>query len=107
MSAILRLAGGLDRSHSGAVRDVQIRRSADRLELLAVAPDNPEVDLWGARRRSKMFQKVFHTPLAIEWDGDEAAGAAENVPAANDRAAANGDPTCAPAKSAAPRDPAA
>jgi len=67
MAAILRLAGGLDRSHSGMVRDVEVRKNHDCLEMFITAAENPEVDLWGARRRSKMFQKVFHTRVAIEW----------------------------------------
>ncbi len=71
MAAILRLAGGLDRSHSGMVRDVEVRKTNDCLELIVAAPENPEVDLWGARRRSKMFQKVFHTRVAIEWESQE------------------------------------
>jgi exopolyphosphatase/guanosine-5'-triphosphate,3'-diphosphate pyrophosphatase len=67
MAAILRLAGGLDRSHSGMVRDVEVRKTDDCLEMFVTAAENPEVDLWGARRRSKMFQKVFQTRVAMEW----------------------------------------
>jgi exopolyphosphatase / guanosine-5'-triphosphate,3'-diphosphate pyrophosphatase len=71
MAAILRLAGGLDRSHSGAVRDVRILPRDKSLELSVIAPENPEVDLWGARRRAKMFQKVFDTRLSIQWNGPD------------------------------------
>ena len=75
MAAILRLAGGLDRSHSGMVRDVHVRKNSECLEMFVAAAENPEVDLWGARRRSKMFQKVFGTRLAIEWEGEQGRGA--------------------------------
>jgi len=106
MAAILRLAGGLDRSHSGIVRDVQIRKGSECLELFVTAAENPEVDLWGARRRSKMFQKVFQTRLAIEWDGQQEAG--QKGPGARGQGSGNGQPDSSEKKSAAAgRDPAA
>ncbi len=70
LSAILRVAGGLDRSHSQQVKDVTIRPEPDqngRLEMQVHADVNPEVDLWGARRRVKVFKKVFGTKLDVEW----------------------------------------
>ena len=102
MAAILRLAGGLDRSHSGMVRDVQIRKGNECLELFVTAAENPEVDLWGARRRSKMFQKVFQTRLAIEWDGQNQGSGVRG------RGSGNGQPDSTGKKAAAAgRDPAA
>jgi len=71
LAAILRLAGGLDRSHTGQVRDVELKRDGDCVEFVVTAPENPEVDLWGARRRAKMFEKVFDTSLDIRWNGEE------------------------------------
>ncbi len=72
LSAILRVAGGLDRSHSGQVRDVQIRRQDGKLIMEVDAADNPDVDIWGARRRTKMFDQVFKTTLEICWRGEAA-----------------------------------
>jgi exopolyphosphatase/guanosine-5'-triphosphate,3'-diphosphate pyrophosphatase len=71
-AAILRIAGGLDRSHSQQVSDVtvRVRRAGERVEaveLLAHAAENPEVDLWGARRRVEMFEAVFGCKAAVEW----------------------------------------
>jgi exopolyphosphatase/guanosine-5'-triphosphate,3'-diphosphate pyrophosphatase len=68
----LRIAGGLDRSHTQQVDNVtaRVRRKDDRLErveLLVHAPENPEVDLWGARRRVELFEEVFGCPLEVEW----------------------------------------
>jgi exopolyphosphatase/guanosine-5'-triphosphate,3'-diphosphate pyrophosphatase len=70
LAAILRLAGGLDRSHSQSVKDVVMKfdkDSADEAELRVVAETEPEVDLWGARRRAKYFHKVFGVKLSVEW----------------------------------------
>jgi exopolyphosphatase/guanosine-5'-triphosphate,3'-diphosphate pyrophosphatase len=67
LAAILRLAGGLDRSHSQQVKDVAVRADGHDLQLRVQADFNPEVDLWGARRRVKLFRRVFGTKLSVEW----------------------------------------
>ena len=60
-----------------------VRRGPHGLEMWVDAAENPEVDLWGARRRAKMFEKMFDTPLAIEWRANlaESNGAATAVAA--------------------------
>ena len=69
MAAILRLAGGLDRSHNQTVENVELRMTNDLLELIVFADEYPETDLWAARRRTGMFEKVFDSELSIEWEG--------------------------------------
>lgn len=70
MAAILRLAGGLDRSNTQQVTDVMAELDATGNTLLRIAAKQfPEVDIWGARKRGKLFEKAFDTSLAIEWDG--------------------------------------
>jgi exopolyphosphatase/guanosine-5'-triphosphate,3'-diphosphate pyrophosphatase len=80
LAAILRLAGGLDRSHSQQVKDVTLRPidggDADEMELLVHAEFDPEVDLWGARRRTKLFKKVFDTKLTVYWAEQNSASSA-------------------------------
>jgi exopolyphosphatase/guanosine-5'-triphosphate,3'-diphosphate pyrophosphatase len=86
LAAILRLAGGLDRSHSQQVKAVTLQPAgfsekegddgrnpklpAKHLELLVDADFNPEVDVWGARRRVKLFRKVFGAKLEVNWIKD-------------------------------------
>lgn len=67
MAAVLRMAGGFDRSHSQQVRDVHVQFVADEIHMHAVADEMPEVDVWGARRRAAFFEDVFLHPLVIEW----------------------------------------
>jgi hypothetical protein len=67
MAAILRLAGGFDHSHSQQVQAVIVCRDSDGLEMRVVAPELPEVDIWGARRRAEFFENVFQTRLTITW----------------------------------------
>jgi exopolyphosphatase/guanosine-5'-triphosphate,3'-diphosphate pyrophosphatase len=97
MAAILRVAGGLDRSNTGQVTDVKVEMRKKELVLKISAAQYPEVDIWGARKRERLFEKVFDTKLAIEWvDPAESNGAAQpsenGHPAAHDaHGAARGD----------------
>lgn len=67
LAAILRLAGGCDRSHTQQVIDVEIAQRDDDLEMQLVAEELPEVDLWGVRQRGELFQDVFDTTLHFTW----------------------------------------
>jgi exopolyphosphatase/guanosine-5'-triphosphate,3'-diphosphate pyrophosphatase len=69
MAGILRVAGGLDRSNTQQVSNatVVLNKRGD-ITLQLAAPQFPEVDIWGARKRSKLFEKVFDATLNVEWD---------------------------------------
>ena len=78
MAAILRLAGGLDRSRSQQVRDVRVRLENDRVFVDVVADQEPLVDIWGAERRTDLFEKVFTMPITIQWAGGYDATSSDN-----------------------------
>src|SRR5690606_14191234 len=65
MVAILRLAGGLDRSHSQSIEQVAIDVEPGKIKLRVAARSDPEVDLWAARRRTKLFERTFATEVII------------------------------------------
>ena len=67
MAAILRLAGGLDRSRSQQVKDVIASVDDQAAHLVVVSNDDPQVDIWGAQRRTDLFEKVFDMPVRIRW----------------------------------------
>lgn len=67
MAAILRLAGGLDRSRSQQVRDVAVRVDDEGVWIDVVAEQEPQVDIWGAERRTDLFEKVFGLPVKFRW----------------------------------------
>ncbi|MBX3431973.1 MAG: Ppx/GppA family phosphatase [Pirellulales bacterium] len=69
MAAVLRIAGGLDRSHNQTVHRVRVEGTPDQVELAIEADEYPETDLWAARRRAGMFEKVFAATLTMEWAG--------------------------------------
>jgi exopolyphosphatase/guanosine-5'-triphosphate,3'-diphosphate pyrophosphatase len=68
LAAILRLAGGLDRSHNQTVRSVAVHGKKKHVELVITADQYPEVNLWATRRRAGLFEKTFAAELAIRWD---------------------------------------
>jgi exopolyphosphatase / guanosine-5'-triphosphate,3'-diphosphate pyrophosphatase len=74
MAAILRVAGGLDRSNTRQVTGVSVEFGRKHnLTLKLASKQFPEVDIWGARKRSKLFEKVFDAWLSIEWDEPQSA----------------------------------
>lgn len=73
MASILRIAGGLDRTHNQTVQSVRVTGSKKQIELIVAAAEYPEVNLWAARRRTGMFEKVFGSEMTIQWAGEVAA----------------------------------
>ncbi len=67
MAAILRVAGGLDRSRSQQVRDVIATVEDGRVVLDVVADQEPQVDIWGAERRTDLFEKVYGMKMEVRW----------------------------------------
>jgi exopolyphosphatase / guanosine-5'-triphosphate,3'-diphosphate pyrophosphatase len=60
LSAILRIADGLDRSHYGVVRDVALARRNGRAILqLPTDGDDAELEIWEARSRRELLQKLL------------------------------------------------
>jgi exopolyphosphatase / guanosine-5'-triphosphate,3'-diphosphate pyrophosphatase len=60
LSALLRIADGLDRSHYGVVHDVTVARRSDRVTLqLVTNGDDAELEVWEARRRAELLEKLL------------------------------------------------
>ncbi len=66
LAALLRVADGLDRSHAGLVKamDVVVNGSVVTLSLLSDADLN--LELYAAERRADLFRKVFDRELTFE-----------------------------------------
>jgi exopolyphosphatase / guanosine-5'-triphosphate,3'-diphosphate pyrophosphatase len=67
LSGILRIADGLDRTHSQAVTGVKVRAIKNRLRLNIEAPASPQVEWADAQRKSDLFKKAFDTDLELVW----------------------------------------
>jgi exopolyphosphatase/guanosine-5'-triphosphate,3'-diphosphate pyrophosphatase len=75
LAAILRLAGGLDRSRTQQVTDAILTVTDGRAVLEVVAEQDPQTDIWGAERRTELFEKAFGLPVEIRWQGRTASAA--------------------------------
>lgn len=68
LSAILRVADGLDRGHSAAVETVTAKLGADAL-VLEVAPGSAQTDLglecWGASRKADVMAKLLQRDVVF------------------------------------------
>jgi exopolyphosphatase/guanosine-5'-triphosphate,3'-diphosphate pyrophosphatase len=65
-AALLRLADGLDRSHANVVRDVRCRPAGKELKCVVSTRWDAQLELWGAKRKREMFEKVFKRDITFE-----------------------------------------
>jgi exopolyphosphatase/guanosine-5'-triphosphate,3'-diphosphate pyrophosphatase len=63
--ALLQIADGLDRSHGGPVRDVEVYANAEVVEVVVEADDDIDLELWGLRRKREFFERVFNCRLDV------------------------------------------
>jgi exopolyphosphatase/guanosine-5'-triphosphate,3'-diphosphate pyrophosphatase len=67
LSAFLRVADGLDRTHTQQIKSIRCRRRKNQIWVIVCAAQRPEVDLWGAQQKGKLFRKVFGADLRFSW----------------------------------------
>jgi exopolyphosphatase/guanosine-5'-triphosphate,3'-diphosphate pyrophosphatase len=67
LAGILRIADGLDRTHTQAVSGLRVVVEDGRIQLRVRAPRMPRVDLDDAVRKARLFQRAFEADLTIEW----------------------------------------
>ena len=67
LAAILRFAGGLDRSNTQQVQSLEVQLDRDEAAVFVAADEHPEVDLWAARRRVEPLEKALGRTLILEW----------------------------------------
>jgi exopolyphosphatase/guanosine-5'-triphosphate,3'-diphosphate pyrophosphatase len=71
LAALLRLADGLDRGRRARVDAVDAQTSGDLVLLRVAAHGDPELELWGARRRRELFEEVFGREVEIVRAGSD------------------------------------
>ncbi len=64
LSAILRIADGLDRSHFSVVKGIKVEIGRS-LRLHVAFRYDPELELWTTERRKKLFEKIFHRKIDL------------------------------------------
>ena len=65
LTALLRIADGLDRSRSQAVDDIDVRVNPSLVMIRLTRNRDAELEQWGARRKRELFEKVFNRELEI------------------------------------------
>jgi len=58
MSALLRIADGLDRTHFSVVRTVDVKIGAT-IKIIAYVTGDAELEAWAAKGRSDLFERIF------------------------------------------------
>ena len=65
LSAILRVADGLDRSHYQNVQKLEIINEEDTIELLITTHSDPELEIWGTLRKGDLLEKLTGKKLKV------------------------------------------
>jgi exopolyphosphatase/guanosine-5'-triphosphate,3'-diphosphate pyrophosphatase len=65
LSALLRLADGLDRTHQGNVLDVALEIRRKKVLVTASARGPADLEIWGAREKGDLFEKVYGKRIVL------------------------------------------
>jgi exopolyphosphatase / guanosine-5'-triphosphate,3'-diphosphate pyrophosphatase len=67
LAGILRVADGLDRTHTQRVTAVDCVPRGDRMRLILHARTDPRVEIWDAQRKAGLFQRAFDVDPRFVW----------------------------------------
>ena len=69
LAGILRIADGLDRSHKAVVKgmDISLEKDTMTLTLKTGANINPDLELWGADRKKKLFEEMTGYKVCFKY----------------------------------------
>jgi len=65
LAAILRIADGLDFSHTGTIKTVDVEVDQSRVRVDVTGTGDLQLELWGARRKRPLFEKVYNRRLEL------------------------------------------
>jgi exopolyphosphatase/guanosine-5'-triphosphate,3'-diphosphate pyrophosphatase len=66
LAAILRLADGLDRSHTDAVRDLDVWLEGPRLVIEVDCPFGCSAETWAGEKKGRFFGQVFGVEVEVQ-----------------------------------------
>jgi len=67
LSSLLRLADGMDRSHTRSVQSIDCSVRGRLVHVALRAATYPEIDVWGASQKGKLFEETFDKDLELVW----------------------------------------
>ena len=65
LSACLRLAESLDRSHTGVVHGVKVRERLGTLRIEVSSAGDAELEIWAARRQQRALERALGRPIRL------------------------------------------
>jgi exopolyphosphatase/guanosine-5'-triphosphate,3'-diphosphate pyrophosphatase len=65
LGAILRLADGLDRTHTNAVERLELYREGSTLFVLVDCPNGCEEEVWAGTKKGRLFGEVFGVQVEV------------------------------------------
>jgi len=68
LSALLRIADGLDRSHGGRVRQVRAQLAKDHCTLYLRGKGPCSAEIWGAERKRQLWEETFELQLEFQQE---------------------------------------
>ncbi len=71
LSALLRVAEGLDRSHYQLIKAVRVLRRGKRISILVTARREARLEIWAARRRTDLLSKLSGGSVRVALDPAE------------------------------------
>ena len=101
LSALLRIAEGLDRSHYQLVQGVRVLTRRDRVSLRVTVRRDASLELWAARRRTDLLARLARARVRVAPERSAPTPAVRIAPARRARAMPGRVP--APPRSASPR----
>jgi exopolyphosphatase/guanosine-5'-triphosphate,3'-diphosphate pyrophosphatase len=71
LASLLRIADGLDRSHTSAVRDLSVEKKAGRLVFILKPRRHASasLEIWGAERKKQLFEETFKVKVSFTLAG--------------------------------------
>jgi exopolyphosphatase/guanosine-5'-triphosphate,3'-diphosphate pyrophosphatase len=68
LASILRIADGLDRTHSNVIEDIKfkIENKEAKIILTAAKKASAELEIWGAESKKKLFEEAFGVKVVFE-----------------------------------------
>jgi exopolyphosphatase/guanosine-5'-triphosphate,3'-diphosphate pyrophosphatase len=65
LGALLRLADGLDRSHTDAVRDLDVWLDGDRLVVMVDCPIGCSAEIWAGEKKGRFLGELFGLEVTV------------------------------------------
>jgi exopolyphosphatase/guanosine-5'-triphosphate,3'-diphosphate pyrophosphatase len=65
LSAIMRIADGLDRSHYQNVRSMKVTKTVENITIEIFTEEDPQLEIWGAMRKNLLLEEVTGKDVTI------------------------------------------